>query len=132
MCVMAYDELYHFLPPLETKTMSKPWDALASEILTTLKDGAKDFIDETKPELQDFMKDRAEDIAREKWTSINGTGEERLLAESNLLHLYAQVKGEIIRLDYVTTGRAQAMLLKVFEIVISTVQKVLLPSLLSE
>ena len=104
--------------------MADEWKSLQDDVLSILKDGVADFSDETKDELTDFLKKKSEQIARNKWNSIQAsTEEERSRAKSNLKHLYAQVSGEIARTELVATKRAGDLLLKVLQVTIKSVSK---------
>lgn len=103
--------------------MSEPWTLLSAELESLLRREVKDFVNETRPELQEFIADRARDMAREKWISIHGNADDRLIAESNLNHLRAQIAGEIARLDLAVTMRAKDLLSKVFDTALSVLIK---------
>lgn len=96
--------------------MAEPWDALQAELLVVLKDGVKEFLGETRPELEAFLKEKAVEMAREKWRSLNASTEsERGVAETNLRHLAAQVGGKVAELKLATTRRAHELIVKLVE-----------------
>lgn len=100
----------------EETIMPNPWDALKDEVLGVLKDEVKEFAADTRPELEQFLKDKAEAVAREKWAELRAIDDdERELARSNLKHLRGQIEGEIARLQLAATERAGALLKKVLE-----------------
>jgi hypothetical protein len=108
----------------EEMSMSDEWENLKNEVLEILKRGAEDIADDTRDELKDFLKDKAKMIAKEKWRMIKAdTDAERAEAEENLKHLYAQVQGEITRLNLATTQRAKDLLGKVLEVGIDAVRR---------
>lgn len=111
--------------------MSNEWDALADEVETVLVDGVRSFAEETKAELGPFLKEKAGLIAKYRWQELKaGTEEEKERAKSNLAHLHAQVGGEIAIKQLVATKRAEELLLKVFDVVVSGVKRLVLPGLL--
>lgn len=97
--------------------MSNQWDALAGQILETLKASVSDFIDAEKPGVQDFLKQKSQHVAKMTWISQTGTDEEKAEAISNLRHLKAQVIMEAASLEIVATTAAVNLLGKVFEVV---------------
>jgi uncharacterized protein YfeS len=97
--------------------MPNPWDNLVGELLPLLKSSVSDFIDSEKAEVQDFLKAKAEQVAKQTWLSINGSNEEKSEAVSNLRHLKAQVVMEAASLEIVATTAAVKLLGKVFEVV---------------
>lgn len=107
-----------------------PWGELEKEILGVLEDGVRDFAEETKGEIGDFLKKKAKQIAEQKWISINAvTPEARSMAKSNLGHLRAQVKGEVARLHLAATQQAQDLLSSVLGVTLEFVRRIA-PSLL--
>jgi hypothetical protein len=97
--------------------MSNPWDSLAGQILGTLKDSVSDFVDSTKPEVETFLKEKAVQLARQTWISVQGSEAEKLEAIANLRHLKAQVIMEAASLEIVATAKALGLLSKVFDVV---------------
>lgn len=102
---------------VEDEAMADPWSSLYGEVLATLKDGVASFLKDTKPELEAFLKEKALQIAKEKWRSLNApTDVEREVAEVNLRHLAAQVGGKVVELQLAATKEAQNLLVKVLEV----------------
>jgi uncharacterized protein YfeS len=99
--------------------MANQWDALADQLLVTLKSSVSDFIETEKPGLEDFLKQKAQHIAKMTWISLNGSDEEKAEAISNLRHLKAQVVMEAASLEIVATTAAVKLLGKVFEVVVN-------------
>jgi Mg-chelatase subunit ChlD len=98
------------------ENMAEPWDALQAELLIVLTDGIKGFLKETKPELEAFLQEKAVEMAREKWRSLNASTEsERGVAETNLRHLSAQVGGKVAELKLATTRHAEELIVKLVE-----------------
>ncbi len=99
--------------------MSNPWDALSTEVLTTLSDSVKDFVDVQKPEVQTFLREAAQDMAKQTWISVspNSSDDAKEEAKANIRHLKAQVIAEAADLDILATAAAKSLLSKVFETV---------------
>ena len=97
--------------------MSNPWDALADELLPMFKDSVKDFVETLKPEVEAFLKEKAEEAARETWlANFAPTEEERREARSNLRHLKAQVVMEAADKSIIAAARDFSLLGKVFDV----------------
>ena len=78
--------------------MANPWDDLGATAAAIVKDALKGFVE--RQELDEFVKAKAADYAREYWGSLHDATEaERAEHLSNLEHLKAQVKGEVARLQ---------------------------------
>jgi uncharacterized protein YfeS len=97
--------------------MANQWDALTGQLLETLKSSVSDFVQTEKPEVESFLRAKAEQIAKMTWISINGSDEEKAEAVSNLRHLKSQVLMEAASLEIVATTAAVKLLGKVFEVV---------------
>ena len=98
--------------------MSNPWDELGGQVLSLLKQSVSDFVSSEKPEVEAFLRDKAAEIARQTWISLNGTSEEeKQTARENLRHLKAQVIMEAASLQIVATAKALGLLSKVFDVV---------------
>jgi hypothetical protein len=99
--------------------MSNPWDGLATELLGTLKTSISDFVDQEKPELEAFLKEKAQDLAKQTWITVdpNAVEADKSIARENIRHLKAQVILEAADLKIVATARAVGLLSKVFETV---------------
>lgn len=96
---------------------SQPWDELGSQVLSLLKQSVSDFVSSEKPEVEAFLKDKAQEIARQTWTSLNGASDdEKQVARENLRHLKAQVIMEAADLQIVATAKALGLLSKVFDV----------------
>jgi hypothetical protein len=110
--------------------MTEEWKGLEEKVLSILKDGVSSFSDDIKSEAMPYLREKAKQIAREKWASINAaTDAEKETAKRNLEHLSAQVEGEIIRLKLAATDRAKDLLGKVFDVAIDSIIKIV-PKLL--
>lgn len=99
--------------------MSNPWDALKSQLLPLLKASVSDFVDAEKPEVSSFLSEKAEQLAKQTWVSLNGTDEEKAEAISNLRQLKAQVVMEAVDAQILATAAALKLLGKVFDVVVN-------------
>jgi hypothetical protein len=78
--------------------MSDPWEALAAESFSIVKDSLKGFVE--RAEVDVFIKEKTDAYAREWWGSVNAATEEvRKEHADNLKHLAAQVRGEARKLQ---------------------------------
>ena len=72
--------------------MADPWDEIRDEAVGVVKDALKGFVENNK-EVDDFVKEKASQYAREFWLSRNSaTAEERKEHSDNLAHVQAQVR----------------------------------------
>lgn len=97
--------------------MPNQWDNLSGQLLETLRASVADFVQTEKPEVEEFLKAKAQQIAKQTWISINGSDEDKVEAVSNLRHLKSQVLMEAASLEIVATTAAVKLLGKVFEVV---------------
>lgn len=99
--------------------MANPWDSLATEVLATLRQSVADLVDLDQAELQSFLKEKAEDLAKQTWITVNPASSEaeKATARENIRHLKSQVILEAMDLKIVATARVVGLLSKVFETV---------------
>jgi hypothetical protein len=97
--------------------MANQWDDLTGQLLVTLKASLSDFVQTEKPEVEAFLHAKAQQIAKQTWTSLNGSDDDKVEAITNLRHLKSQVLMEAASLEIVATTAAVKLLGKVFEVV---------------
>lgn len=89
--------------------MSERWDGLKGALIGPVRAALGDFWAE--PAVAEFAGAKLDDMAREKWLSINApTPEERAAHEENLGDLAAHVKDEALKLAGRATGAAKGLL----------------------
>jgi hypothetical protein len=84
---------------------TNPWSALKDDVLGTLKEAVGDLVDVESAAVKAPLAAIAEDMARQTWLSVEGTGDEKLQAASNLRSLRAQAT--IVAAIAVVTGAAE-------------------------
>lgn len=102
--------------------MSEPWNELAAEAFSIVKDSLKGFIE--REEVDAFAKEKTELFAKEWWASLHSaTEEERIEHQDNLKHLTAQVRGEARRLQIAISDEAKDTVGRILETVASFLLK---------
>jgi hypothetical protein len=97
--------------------MANPWDEVKDAAVATVKDALRGFVD-GNAQVDDFVKDRAEQYAKEWWGSVHAATEaERAEHATNLEHIKAQVKGEFARLQVAIAADARNTVVRVLEAV---------------
>jgi hypothetical protein len=66
------------------------WASLKDNVLSILKDTAKDIVDVEKPEVVSLLKELAEEGAKQTWLLVNGSDDEKAQAAGNIRSLKAQ------------------------------------------
>ena len=97
--------------------MADPWDQIRDEATGVVKDALKGFVENNK-EVDDFVKEKASQYAREFWLSRNAaTEEERKEHTENLAHVQAQVRMEVDRLRIAISVDAKNTIIRILEAV---------------
>ena len=97
--------------------MADPWDAIRDEATGVVKDALKGFVENNR-EVDDFVKEKAAQYAREYWLSRNApTEEERKEHAENLAHVQAQVRMEFDRLKIAISVDAKNTVIRILEAV---------------
>lgn len=105
--------------------MPEPWAGLKDKVFEILRGEVADFIDETKPELTSFLKDKAIEIAKEKWAELHAPTEaERDFARANLKHLKGHIIAEAAILQLATTDHTKELLKKVLSVAVETIIRI--------
>lgn len=98
--------------------MSNAWDPMVQPLLELLKSSVQDLVDTGKQEVQDFLKNQAEQYAKQTWISVNASSDdEKAEALDNLRHLKAQVIMDAMDAKLIATARILGLLSKAFEVV---------------
>jgi len=97
--------------------MADPWDEIRDEATGVVKDALKGFVENNR-EVDDFVKEKASQYAREFWLSRNSaTAEERKEHSDNLAHVQAQVRMEFDRLRIAISVDAKNTVIRILEAV---------------
>lgn len=98
--------------------MTNPWDPLVSQLTPLLKSSLQDLVDLGKDEVQSFIKNQAEQYAKQTWLSVNApSDDDKAEALDNLKHLKAQVVVDAMDLKIVATARVLGLLTKAFNVI---------------
>lgn len=95
--------------------MPNPWDALTESVLGTLKESVRDLADVESDIVKVPLRDIAQDMARQTWLSVEGTGEEKLQAAGNLRSLRGQAVIVAARAVVVGSAELRAQFVKAIE-----------------
>lgn len=95
--------------------MPDPWDEIRDEAVGVVKDALKGFVENNR-EVDDFVKEKASQYAKEYWQSLHApTDDERKEHADNLDHLKAQVRMEVDRLKIQISVDAKNTVTRVLE-----------------
>lgn len=97
--------------------MADPWEEIKDAATATVKDALRGFVENNKA-VDEFVRDKARDYAKEWWGSVHAASEEeRKEHAGNLDHLKAQVRGEFYRLQIGISAEAKNTVVRVLEAV---------------
>jgi hypothetical protein len=85
--------------------MANPWDGLKDNVYGALKESVHDLVDIESDVVKAALTEITEDLAKQTWLSVEGTGEEKLQAAGNLRTLRGQAV--IVSARAVVTGAAE-------------------------
>jgi hypothetical protein len=91
------------------------WSGLKDDVLTILKDAAKDLVDVEKPEVKALLAEVAEEGAKQSYLLINGNDAEKAQAPSNLRSLKAHVIIDVADGVIVSSKELKAAFVKIIE-----------------
>jgi len=100
-----------------------PWDGVKDKTIEIIKDALKGFVE--RAEVDVFVKEKAEQYAREWWGSVHGaTEDEKAEHLANLEHIKAQTRAEVDRLQIQISVDAKNTIIKILEAVGGVLLKV--------
>jgi hypothetical protein len=116
--------------PAPSPKESGAWDDLGASLYQTLREEAKDVWN-AGAEDREWLRSIAQRIAKEKYLAARGESNSvRQAHATNLLHLEAQLRGEIVRKRMAFTAAGSVVFEKILVTVLKTVASALLGALL--